>query len=151
MDRPGSPMVPSVLDALATVRSTYLQRACPQRRVEGNDSARPGDGELGRYLPCAVVAIVSIDAKGRIAWPPDATIPRPVVELGTALSLEVRPGQPGDREPRLDGRGRLRLPHGLMKAVHMQPGDRVVIVRQAARDGLTIIAPNRLGVLRGAP
>lgn len=149
MNRDDSHDVPSVLDALAPVRSGYLQRACPQLRVDGNDSPPPVAGELERYLPCAVVAVVSIDGKGRIAWPQDAAISKPVVELGAGLSLEVRHEQPGDLEPCLDGRGRLHLPHGLIKAVHMQPGDRVVIVRQAAVDGVTIVAPNRLGVLRG--
>lgn len=149
MDRDGSRDGASVFRALTPVRSSYLHRAHTPQRPEADLSPRPVPVEQAGYWPCVAVAVVSIDGKGRIAWPHDAAVSNPIVELGAGQALDIRSGPPGEVEHRLDNRRRLHLPLGLLKAVELRPGDRVVVIRQPAGDGFGIVAPDRVGVFRG--
>lgn len=64
--------------------------------------------------------------------------------------IEVRfADEPSPGMRSIDGRGRLQLPQGLMRAVGIEPGDRVAIIRRVDRDGFALVPVDSLGVRRG--
>lgn len=124
-----------VMQHLSRLTAVYITRAEPTGQPSATATHSPAlAGRLGRFDPCVVEAVVTVDSKGRVPLPAslragdDATTMIVVGTTDAAVSVDVGPvGIPCP----LDGRGRLTLRQGVLCAAGISPGDRLVIVRLA--------------------
>ena len=140
-----------MLEILAPLSSTYVERGAARTPAEASRVVAEAEAGAGFYAPCSIEATVTIDPKGRVCWPRAASCEVLVLSLGDGSTIEVQTGSVNvGGSHRLDGRGRLQLPPGLMRAAGMGPGDRVVIVRWAEPEGFAVVASDALAVRRAA-
>lgn len=128
----------SVLALLSPLTPTYTRRvAVGEPRASAPAPAHAVADRL--LLPTPVQSIITIEPRGRVPW-------RTIVRQGEAVvSLEVDGGlirvtvgaKPGHQPRRLDRRGRLLIPRGLLQAVGLSPGDRLAVLRSGSEFVLT--------------
>jgi hypothetical protein len=130
----------SVLRLLAPLTPMYVDRASPDG-VHVLQSEREGPDEAHRdeFERCVLEAIVTVDVKGRVAWPNkegwrgvDVASATVVGDAMVEITLsETRAGNGSI----LDGRGRLQLHRGILCGAGIQPGARLAVVRLDSRFG----------------
>ncbi len=135
-----------VLDLLRPLVSAYMTRA--DRRPEAPTNCDRAAPEQGTYESCVVESIVRVDGKGRVALGAELSEPGPVAicidgHLQGALRAD------GTTRHAIDARGRLLIPHGILRTAGMEPGERVAIIRQPGVAGLVLVAARCLGVRVG--
>lgn len=101
----------------------------------------------GSTVPCTVLAVEPVDADRRWLWPADAALGRP-----TTVALRAHPGYievttgGADGGPvavrRLDRRGRVRLPTGVLRWAGVQTGDRLVLVAHDGDGDRMVLVPS---------
>jgi hypothetical protein len=101
----------------------------------------------GSTVPCTVLAVEPVDADRRWLWPADAALGRP-----TTVALRAHPGYievttggvAGGPVAvrRLDRRGRVRLPTGVLRWAGVQTGDRLVLVAHDGDGDRMVLVPS---------
>jgi hypothetical protein len=140
------------LGLLAPLVSLYVRRASSSAPSRPARSTSEGAVVTDRrdFVRCAVEAVVTIDAECRVVWPiaehraagqrmalhPDGD----AVEVMTTDSWAASTSK-------VDERGRIRIPKGVLRAADLRPGDRLVLAR-LRRDGsrLLLVRGDRFGV-----
>ena len=139
-----------VLSTLAVLAPAYTRRILPGEPViPPPEPAVVASAEtVGDVIPCAVEAVVVIDAERRIPWPcMDVFESEPVVSMWVHDGMiEVAEGtRPGAFPRRPDHRGRLRLSPSTLRAAGITTGCRMVIVRVLGHR-LLLVPADRLGL-----
>jgi hypothetical protein len=142
------PTTASSTGALITrLRQSYIHRpdttgahraATSQRDVGRPEEERP-------IVACTVLAVARVDDERRWVWPAETGRARP-----SAVSLRPRSGcievlidpEGGSAVRVLDGRGRLRLPIGVLRWAGLRVGDRLALVAHADPSGSLFLVPS---------
>lgn len=138
---------PSVLTLLSDRSGAYVRRVPPDGRASGEWS-RPLATGVSIDDGWSVEAVVTVDPEGRIPW----RLHTDRAELtGVSLVLrdrmvEVQSCDDSTAGRRPDRQGRLHLPRGLLKAIGVDRGDRLAIVRSEGRRVLGLVSTRRLAV-----
>jgi len=141
---------------IARLGASYVRRASPNGASPSGEPSATGQvlASEGSTVPCTVLAVEPVDADRRWLWPADAELGRP-----TAVALRAHPGyieviSSGAvggpvTERRLDRRGRVRLPTGVLRWAGVQTGDRLaLVVHDGDGDRMVLVPASRLRVPR---
>lgn len=136
----------SVLDSLAVMASTYVRRAGPGEPAARADQLSQAE-PAAQFVPCRVQDIVTIDNRGRVAWPSELDGVRSFRTDGATIRAVLVKEATG-RAARIDQRRRLQVPFGVLAAAGMRPGDRVVIA-VLDDENVLLAMPSALAIDRG--
>lgn len=141
------PTTASTTGALITrLGQSYIHRADPT----GARGAAPAHRDIclptesQPIVASTVLAVARVDDERRWVWPADTGRARP-----SAVSLRARSGcievltetDGGSAVRALDGRGRLRLPIGVLRWAGLSAGDRLALVAHGDPSGPLFLVP----------